>query len=243
MQNALIFCNRKLDVDILHKSLVAQIQRGRAAWRYGQTVRFATLEKFKAGEIQLLVCSDVAARGLDIGGLSHVFNFDVPYPCRGLRPPHRPDRPRGLEGHAFTSPTPEDRAAVEAIEKLIGHPIPPVLLEGLDPVDWAEQTAGAGAAAGPPSPLARRRRGKSPPRDPARGRNKLPGAFAEPPSRSARPSRPAEGTPSHRARANKPGPRVTGISGIGAGESGPAATRISARRSSASGTRFRPSCW
>ncbi len=44
-----------------------------------QTVRFATLEKFKANELRLLVCSDVAARGLDIGGLSHVFNFDVPH--------------------------------------------------------------------------------------------------------------------------------------------------------------------
>ena len=74
-----------------------------------QTVRFATLEKFKAGELQLLVCSDVAARGLDIGGLSHVFNFDVPHHAEDYV--HRIGRTgrAGLEGHAFTIATPEDR--------------------------------------------------------------------------------------------------------------------------------------
>ena len=103
-----------------------------------QTVRFATLEKFKADELQLLVCSDVAARGLDIGGLSHVFNFDVPHHAEDYV--HRIGRTgrAGLEGHAFTIASPEDRFAVEAIEKLIGHPIPPFIVEGLDPVDWAE---------------------------------------------------------------------------------------------------------
>ena len=89
-----------------------------------QTVRFATLEKFKANELRLLVCSDVAARGLDIGGLSHVFNFDVPIHAEDYV--HRIGRTgrAGLEGHAFTIATPDDRSAVEAIEKLIGHPIP-----------------------------------------------------------------------------------------------------------------------
>ena len=104
-----------------------------------QTVRFATLEKFKANELRLLVCSDVAARGLDIGGLSHVFNFDVPHHAEDYV--HRIGRTgrAGLEGHAFTIASPEDRFAVEAIEKLIGHAIPPVNVEGLDPVDWAEE--------------------------------------------------------------------------------------------------------
>ena len=95
VQNALIFCNRKRDVDILYKSLLRhRFSVGALHGDMAQTVRFATLEKFKGGELQLLVCSDVAARGLDIGGLSHVFNFDVPHPRRGLRPPHRPHRPR-----------------------------------------------------------------------------------------------------------------------------------------------------
>jgi superfamily II DNA/RNA helicase len=137
VQNALIFCNRKRDVDILYKSLVRhKFNAGALHGDMTQSIRFATLEKFKAGELQLLVCSDVAARGLDIGGLSHVFNFDVPHHAEDYV--HRIGRTgrAGLEGHAFTISEPEDRAAVAAIEQLIGHPIPPLPVEGLDPVDW-----------------------------------------------------------------------------------------------------------
>ncbi len=140
VQNALIFCNRKRDVDILHKSLGKHnFDAGALHGDLAQTVRFATLEKFKANELRLLVCSDVAARGIDIGGLSHVFNFDVPIHAEDYV--HRIGRTgrAGLEGKAFTIAEPDDRYAVEQIEKLIGHPIPPVLVEGLDPVDWAER--------------------------------------------------------------------------------------------------------
>jgi superfamily II DNA/RNA helicase len=139
VQNALIFCNRKRDVDILHKSLTKHnFDAGALHGDLAQTVRFATLEKFKANELRLLVCSDVAARGIDIGGLSHVFNFDVPIHAEDYV--HRIGRTgrAGQEGKAFTIASPDDRFAVEQIEKLIGHPIPPVLVEGLDPVDWAE---------------------------------------------------------------------------------------------------------
>ncbi len=139
VQNALIFCNRKSEVDILHKSLIRhKFDAGALHGDMAQTVRFTTLEKFKAGELRLLVCSDVAARGLDIGGLSHVFNFDVPHHAEDYV--HRIGRTgrAGLEGHAFTIAMPEDRMAVEAIEKLTGHAIPPMIVEGLDPVDWAE---------------------------------------------------------------------------------------------------------
>ncbi len=142
VQNALIFCNRKRDVDILYKSLTKHnFDAGALHGDLAQTVRFATLEKFKAGELRLLVCSDVAARGIDIGGLSHVFNFDVPIHAEDYV--HRIGRTgrAGLEGKAFTIASPEDRAAVEQIEKLINHPIPPVIVEGLDPVDWAEKGA------------------------------------------------------------------------------------------------------
>jgi superfamily II DNA/RNA helicase len=78
---------------------------------------------------------------LDIGGLSHVFNFDVPIHAEDYV--HRIGRTgrAGLEGRAFTIASPGDRYAVEQIEKLIGHPIPPILVEGLDPVDWAEKDA------------------------------------------------------------------------------------------------------
>src|ERR1700678_4027518 len=119
VQNALIFCNRKRDVDILYKSLTRHnFSVGALHGDMAQPVRFATLEKFKAGEIRLLCCSDVAARGLDIGGLSHVFNFDVPIHAEDYV--HRSGRTgrAGLEGHAYTLASPEDRMAVEAIEKL-----------------------------------------------------------------------------------------------------------------------------
>jgi superfamily II DNA/RNA helicase len=150
VQNALIFCNRKKDVDILYKSLSRhRFSAGALHGDMAQTVRFATLEKFKAGDLKLLVCSDVAARGLDIGGLSHVFNFDVPiHPEDYVHRIGRTGR-AGLEGHAFTIAVPEDRFHVEAIEKLIGHAIPPIPVEGLDPVDWAEgdrRRRGRGAA-------------------------------------------------------------------------------------------------
>ncbi len=142
VQNALIFCNRKKDVDILHKSLVKHhFDAGALHGDMAQTLRFATLEKFKANELRLLVCSDVAARGIDIGGLSHVFNFDVPIHAEDYV--HRIGRTgrAGLEGRAFTIASPEDRFAVEQIEKLIGHAIPPVIVEALDPVDWAEKSS------------------------------------------------------------------------------------------------------
>jgi superfamily II DNA/RNA helicase len=139
VQNALIFCNRKRDVDILYKSLHRHgFSVGALHGDMAQPVRFATLEKFKAGEIKLLCCSDVAARGLDIGGLSHVFNFDVPIHAEDYV--HRIGRTgrAGREGRSFTLATPEDRRAVEAIEKLIGAPIERLQVEGLDPVTWAE---------------------------------------------------------------------------------------------------------
>jgi superfamily II DNA/RNA helicase len=152
VQNALIFCNRKRDVDVLHKSLTRhKFDVGALHGDMAQTVRFATLEKFKANELRLLVCSDVAARGLDIGGLSHVFNFDVPHHAEDYV--HRIGRTgrAGLAGHAFTIASPTDRFAVGAIEALTGHAIPPMIVEGLDPIDWAEEDGrkrrGRGAAA------------------------------------------------------------------------------------------------
>jgi superfamily II DNA/RNA helicase len=156
VQNALIFCNRKRDVDILFKSLSRhRFAAGALHGDMTQPQRFATLERFKAGDIQLLVCSDVAARGLDIGGLSHVFNFDVPYHAEDYV--HRIGRTgrAGREGRGFTLATPEDRLAVEAIEKLIGRPIPRIAVEGLDPVDWAEagsRRRGRGRKPGSPRP-------------------------------------------------------------------------------------------
>jgi len=146
--NALIFCNRKRDVDILYRSL---LKHGfDAAALHGdmsQPKRTETLEKFKANEVTLLCCSDVAARGLDITGLSHVFNFDVPYHAEDYV--HRIGRTgrAGREGRAFTIATLDDDKYLDAISRLIGRPIPRLALEGLDPVDLdrpAEERESAG---------------------------------------------------------------------------------------------------
>ncbi len=135
VQNALIFCNKKIEVDILYKSLKKhRFSVGALHGDMDQSTRFATLNAFKAGELQLLVCSDVAARGIDIGGLSHVFNFDVPF--RDEDYVHRIGRTgrAGREGHAYTIATADDARNVAAIEKLTGKPIPRMAVEGLDPV-------------------------------------------------------------------------------------------------------------
>src|SRR6516164_2263045 len=135
VKNAIIFCNRKRDVDILYRSLA---RHGfNAAALHGdmpQPKRTETLERFKEGEVRLLVASDVAARGLDIQGMSHVFNFDVPIHAEDYV--HRIGRTgrAGREGCAFTIATPDDRVAAGAIEKLTGFPIPLVVIEGLDAV-------------------------------------------------------------------------------------------------------------
>ncbi|WP_119458583.1 DEAD/DEAH box helicase [Rhodospirillaceae bacterium SYSU D60014] len=139
IKNALIFCNRKRDVDILHKSLT---RHGfSAAALHGdlsQSMRTETLEKFKRDEITLLVASDVAARGLDIIALSHVFNFDVPIHAEDYV--HRIGRTgrAGREGRAFTLATPSDGKFVEAINALIGKEIPRIEIEGMDSLEFEE---------------------------------------------------------------------------------------------------------
>ena len=122
---ALIFCNRKRDVDILFRSL--KKYGFDAAALHGdmdQATRLTTLERFKNGEIGLLVASDVAARGLDIDDLPAVFNYDVPVSSENYV--HRIGRTgrAGREGCAYTLATPDDHFYVEAIEKLLGNPIP-----------------------------------------------------------------------------------------------------------------------
>nr|WP_240756634.1 DEAD/DEAH box helicase [Roseicella aquatilis] len=139
VQNALIFCNKKIEVDILYKSLKRHgFSVGALHGDMDQPTRFATLNRFKNNELQLLVCSDVAARGIDIGGLSHVFNFDVPYKDEDYV--HRIGRTgrAGKQGAAFTIATADDARNVAAIEKLTGMPIPRIEVEGLDPVSNEE---------------------------------------------------------------------------------------------------------
>ncbi|HJT11426.1 MAG TPA: DEAD/DEAH box helicase, partial [Dongiaceae bacterium] len=131
--NALIFCNRKRDVEILFKSLTKHgFDAVRLHGDMSQPARTETLDKFKKGEVRLMVCSDVAARGLDIKGLSHVFCFDVPMHAEDYI--HRIGRTgrAGREGHAFTLAAPIDGKYVAAIEKLVGTTIPRITIEGLE---------------------------------------------------------------------------------------------------------------
>ena len=79
LNNAIVFCNRKRDVDVLAQSLAKHgFDAAPIHGDLDQSVRMKTLEKFRAGELKILVASDVAARGLDVPSVSHVFNFDVP---------------------------------------------------------------------------------------------------------------------------------------------------------------------
>ncbi|HUC69887.1 MAG TPA: DEAD/DEAH box helicase [Stellaceae bacterium] len=136
VKNALIFCNRKRDVDILFKSLS---RHGfDAAALHGdmpQPKRTETLERFKRGEVRLLVASDVAARGLDIKGMSHVFCFDVPIHAEDYV--HRIGRTgrAGLSGRSFMLAAPEDGKAVAAIVKLIGKEIRMIAVDGIEPAE------------------------------------------------------------------------------------------------------------
>jgi superfamily II DNA/RNA helicase len=131
IKNALVFCNRKRDVDILWKSLKRHgFSVGALHGDMDQGTRTETLEGFKKGDVQILCCSDVAARGLDIGGLSHVFNFDVPINAEDYV--HRIGRTgrAGRSGVAYTIATSDDFKFISAIERLIGKKIPPLSVEG-----------------------------------------------------------------------------------------------------------------
>jgi len=132
VKNAIIFCNRKRDVDILDRSL--RKHGFNAAALHGdmdQATRTKTLARFKAGEVDLLVASDVAARGLDIPDVSHIFNFDVPtHPEDYVHRIGRTGR-AGKSGHAYTIVSPDDRKYLKAVEALLGKPIPQIEIEGL----------------------------------------------------------------------------------------------------------------
>jgi ATP-dependent RNA helicase RhlE len=123
--NAIIFCNRKTDVDIVAKSL--KKYGFNAAPIHGdldQSKRTATLDAFRYGGLQLLVASDVAARGLDIPSVSHVFNFDVPsHPEDYVHRIGRTGR-AGREGKAVMICEPRDEKSLDGVEKLIAKAIP-----------------------------------------------------------------------------------------------------------------------
>jgi superfamily II DNA/RNA helicase len=134
LKNAIVFCNRKREVATLHRSLLRHGFSVQALHGdMDQPARTAALEQFRKGEVTLLVASDVAARGLDILDVSHIYNFDVPHHPDDYV--HRIGR-TGRAGRAGTAITivagSNDAKAVGAIEKLIGQTIgwmkqPPVV--------------------------------------------------------------------------------------------------------------------
>ena len=123
--NAIIFCNRKTDVDIVAKSL--KTHGFNAAPIHGdldQSLRTKTLDAFRDGTLQLLIASDVAARGLDIPAVSHVFNYDLPSHAEDYV--HRIGRTgrAGRLGTAYSIGTPADAKYLAAIEALVKQEIP-----------------------------------------------------------------------------------------------------------------------
>jgi len=132
-KNAIIFCNRKRDVATLQRSLAKHgFNAGALHGDMDQRSRTQTLDDFRKDKLTLLVASDVAARGLDIPAVSHIFNFDVPTHAEDYI--HRIGRTgrAGLSGTAITIATPIDRKYVAAIEKLIGAPIEEIPVEASD---------------------------------------------------------------------------------------------------------------
>jgi superfamily II DNA/RNA helicase len=123
-KNALIFCNRKRDVQVVYRSL--QKHGFSVLALHGdldQRMRMAALDAFRVGDVQLLVCSDVAARGLDIPDVSHVINYDAPHHSEDYV--HRIGRTgrAGKSGQALTIVSRADQKAIAEIEKLIARKI------------------------------------------------------------------------------------------------------------------------
>ncbi len=124
LKNAIIFCNRKMDVSELFRSLVKHgFNAGALHGDMDQRARMTMLSNFKDGNLQLLVASDVAARGLDIPDVSHVFNYDIPIHAEDYV--HRIGRTgrAGRSGKAFSIITASDTKHLDAIEKMIGEKI------------------------------------------------------------------------------------------------------------------------
>ncbi len=209
LHNAIIFCNRKRDVALLARSL--QRHGFSACALHGdmdQTARMASLDSFRKGDTPLLVASDVAARGLDIPEVSHVFNFDVPHhPDDYVHRIGRTGR-AGRHGTAITIVSPSDTKSLATVEKLIGQPIPCA-----DPADKpivAETAADEPAAEDRGNGRGRKsRRGGAPRAERAeRASNGTRGRKASAPASSPAPATPAFGrapaAPSRRAAMSEP---------------------------------------
>ena len=133
VRNGIVFCNRKSEVDIVAKSLKAHgFDAAPIHGDLDQQTRMRTLEAFRKGELKLLCASDVAARGLDVPDVSHVFNYDVPHHADDYV--HRIGRTgrAGRSGKAYMIVTPADAKNIDKVLKLIGTEPQEITLEGVD---------------------------------------------------------------------------------------------------------------
>ncbi|MCW1430062.1 DEAD/DEAH box helicase [Novosphingobium sp. JCM 18896] len=207
VNTAIIFANRKTTVRELAKSLKSHgFSAGEIHGDMDQSSRIAELDRFKAGTINILVASDVAARGLDVKGVSHVFNFDTPWhPDDYVHRIGRTGR-AGASGRAFTFVSPEDAEAIENVEKLTGGEIPLFTVEGQGQGQSEDRprkesrsddrpargSRRGKAEAAEPEAAPRRRREEEPRQDRERGERRRPERNDERrPERAARPEREA----------------------------------------------------
>ena len=183
VKTAIVFCNRKSTVRELTSSLKrARLSVGQIQGDMDQSSRIAEFDRFKRDEINILVASDVAARGLDVKGVSHVFNFDVPWqPDDYVHRIGRTGR-AGAKGVAITLASKAELELVDRIEKLTGQKI-----ERLKPGGKAESAAPAAKAEPAPKPEkpAKAEAKAKPARDPKPAREQKPAREAKPPRADA----------------------------------------------------------
>ena len=165
VRNGIVFCNRKSEVDVVAKSLRKHgFDASPIHGDLDQSMRTRTLEAFRSGALKLLVASDVAARGLDIPDVSHVFNYDVPHHADDYV--HRIGRTgrAGKLGDTFMIVTPADGRSLDKVLKLIGKAPDEVTLD----IDWSQvRPSEARAGRGGDDRRSRERGG-------ARGRDRAP---------------------------------------------------------------------
>jgi superfamily II DNA/RNA helicase len=189
LTNAIIFCNRKREVATLARSLQRHgFSAGGLHGDMDQKSRMETLDAFKTGKLTLLIASDVAARGLDIPAVSHVFNFDVPTHAEDYI--HRIGRTgrAGRSGTSITMVTPGDGKYLDGIVRLIRQDFPPIGMPGGAVAPDTEEASAPRAHRDAPVRRSRRRNGAAP---------------AEPVHEEARSE---AGSPRHEA-SQKPAPR------------------------------------
>ena len=210
-KNAIIFCNRKRDVQVVYRSLEKHgFSVGALHGDLDQRSRMASLDAFRNDQVQLLVCSDVAARGLDIPDVSHVINYDPPHHAEDYV--HRIGRTgrAGKSGTALTITTRADAKAIADIEKLIERKIEWQVGQENLPVEEIEAApaprarsegrGGRGGRGEKSAPDSRRHKAERPPQAERAAREERPA----PPAGEHR-ERPAPPVSEHRER---PAPRM-----------------------------------